>query len=191
MRIASPSRLMTMARTDKEARLTDFIGEAFASCSEDPTREICVTLFVRNADSPTARTLHAAWSEIPIKGARLLLLTGDTNSEDPAAPSILDIPGVDCRVLADPAFGPAHEQLTIGPAHVWIGDCLRRDPTKCDAFEIYHPNKPEIAVFALASFGKLWARGRPLKLSSADRLAPEIIAAQSDDPNALPRNPRH
>jgi hypothetical protein len=180
-----------MSRTDKEARLKDFIGEAIASRGEDPAREICLTLFVRNPDSPAARALYAAWSEGSAETARCLILMGETNADEPAAPSVLDIPAAEFRILADPGFAPAHEQLTIGPAHVWIGDCLRRDPAKCDAFELYHPNDPKISVFAIASFDKLWARGRALKLPKAERLSPEVIAAQSDDPNALPRTPRH
>lgn len=179
-----------MSRTDKEARLKNFIGEVIASRGENPTGTMCVTLFVRSPDSPVARALLAALSETPSHNVRCLILIGDTNAEDAAAPSVLDIAGAEFRVLADPGFGPAHEQLTIGPTHVWIGDCLRRDPTKRDAFEIYHPNDSAISVFAIASFNKLWARGRELRLPRPD-ISPEIIAAQTDDPNALPRNPRH
>jgi hypothetical protein len=178
-------------RTDKEARLKDFICEAFAARSEDPVREICLTLFIRNPDSPVARALHAAWTEGLIEGARILLVVSETTVEEPTAQSILDIPGVDCRVLSDRSFGPAHEQLTVGHARVWIGDCLRRDPTKRDAFEMYHGNDATSCVFALASFEKLWSRARPQKLPHTAGLSPEIIAAQSDDPAALPLIPRH
>jgi hypothetical protein len=191
MRIASPSRPMMMSRTDKEARLKDFIAEAFAARGEHPVRELCLTLFVRNPDSPVARALHAAWMEGLIESGRILLIVGETTVEEPAAQSILDIPGLECRVLADRRFGPAHEQLTVGHARVWIGDCLRRDPTKRDAFEIYHGHDSTNCVFALASFEKLWSRAKPRKLPRAAGLLPEIIAAQSDDPSALPRNPRH
>lgn len=191
MRIASPSRTVMMSRTDKEARLKDFICEAFTARREDPAREICLTLFIRNPESPVARALHAAWTEGTIEGARILLVLGETTVEEPAAQSLIDIPGIDCRVLSDRRFGPAHEQLTVGHTRVWIGDCLRRDPAKRDAFEIYHGNDPTNCVFALASFEKLWARARPRKLPHTAGLSPEIIAAQSDDPAALPRNPPH
>jgi hypothetical protein len=191
MRIASPSRLMMVARTDKEARLKDFIGEGLAPHAEDPARDNDVTLFVRNPDSPVARGLYAAWSEGHAENARIRILICDTNCEEPAAASLLDIAGAEIRVLADPSFGPAHEQLVVARGHVWIGDCLRRDPTKRDAFELYHPNDVEKRVFASASFEKLWVRGRPLKLLKSESVSPEIIAAQSDDQNALPRNHRH
>lgn len=191
MRIASPSRLMMVARTDKEARLKDFIGEGLAPPDEDPARDIYLTLFVRNPDSPVARGLYGAWTEGRAENARIRVLICDTNSEEPATASLLDIAGAEFRVLADPSFGPAHEQLVVGRNHVWIGDCLRRDPTKRDAFELYHPNDPKNGVFASASFEKLWERGRPLKLLKSESVSPEIIAAQSDDQNVSPRNHRH
>lgn len=191
MRIASPSRLLTMSRTDKEARLKNFIGEAIASRAANPNIEICVTLFVRSPDSPVARALHAAWAEGLAENARCLVLIGDTNSDEPAAASVLDIAGAEFRVLADPNFAPAHEQLTIGATHVWIGDCLRRDPTKRDAFEAFHSNESSVSVFAIASFDKLWTRGRPIRSSRSEPLPPEVIAAQADDQYVLPLNPRH
>lgn len=190
MRIASPSRLMMVARTDKEARLKDFIGDGLAPREEGPADHKCLTVFVRNPDSPVARALCAAWSEGRIDDTRIRILICDTNAEEPTATSVLDIPHAEFRVLADHSFGPAHEQLVVRQSRVWIGDCLRRDPTKRDAFEIYHADDAAIGVFASASFEKLWVRGRPLK-PLASSVAPEIIAVQSADQDGLPRNPRH
>ncbi len=181
---------MMVARTDKEARLKDFIGEALASPGEDPARDIYLTLFVRNPDSPVARSLYAAWTEGLAEKARIRILICDTNSEEPATASLLDIAGAEFRVLADPSFGPAHEQLVVGRSHVWIGDCLRRDPTKRDAFELYHPNNLKNGVFASASVVQWRKHCRPLKLAKSESVSPEIIAAQSDQ-DVLPRSPRH
>ncbi|WP_045837421.1 hypothetical protein [Hyphomicrobium sp. 99] len=191
MRIASPSRLMMVARTDKEARLKDFVVDGLASHDEGPADTKCLTVFVRNPDSPVARALCAAWSEGRIDDTRIKILICDTNSEEPAAAALFDIANAEFRVLADPSFSSAHEQLVVGEKSVWIGDCLRRDPTKRDAFELYHPNETATAVFATASFEKLWVRGRPLKPLAVQTVAPEIIAVQSGEQDALPRNPRH
>jgi hypothetical protein len=32
-----------------------------------------------------------------------------------------------------PRLVEAHEQLVLGPETCWIGDCMQRDPAKCDA----------------------------------------------------------
>ena len=107
------------------------------------------------------------------------------------AVSLLDISCGEFRVLGDPRFGAAHEQLVVG-THVWTGDCLRRDPNKRDAFEVYHSGDATIRLYAAASFEKLWAAARPIKPVRSGAVAPEIIAAgQTDEAEGLPRNHHH
>jgi hypothetical protein len=182
---------MMVSGTDKETRLKEFVGEAFSARGEGPAQKLCVTLFVRNADSPAARALYAAWSEGLIDGAQILVALGEANVEDPAAPSVFDIRGAHFRVISDARFGAAHEQMTIGHSRVWLGDCLRRDPAKRDAFELYHGNDTTSCVFAIASFEKIWSRAKPQNVQGAESLSPEIIAARADEANALVPDPRH
>ncbi|PPC87349.1 MAG: hypothetical protein CTY39_02870, partial [Hyphomicrobium sp.] len=74
------------------------------------------------------------------------------------------------------------EQLVIGDAHVWIGDCMRRDPAKRDAFEIYHLNVTTATNNTSASFAKLWSSAKPLKRSVTRAIAPaSIVASQATD----------
>jgi hypothetical protein len=193
MRIASPSRPVVMTRTDKEGRLKDFFSEGLALRAEDPARDDSVTAFLRNPDSPAARALCAVYFDGRAEGARIRILICDTHADDPMATSVLDISGAEFRVFAEPRFAAAHEQLVIGANRVWIGDCLRRDPTKRDAFELYHANDAAARLFAAVSFERLWARGRPIKPARAESVSPEIIAAghEAGAQGALPRNPRH
>lgn len=182
MRISSPSRLMTMSRTDKEARLKDFIVESLTALAEGPGGSGTVTMMVRGTDSPTARALGAALSEVPLATLDVLdikVIIADTRVEDAASPSLRDIAGIEFRLLSDPRFGASHEQLVVGRTHVWIGDCLRRDPNKRDAFELYHKADPIARKCATVSFEKLWARAKPLMSMKSAELAPEIIAAEN------------
>lgn len=191
MRTASPSRLMMMARMDKEARLKTFLTEGLTRRAEDVSCAEALTILVRNPDSPVARALAATLADAR-QNLSIKILIGDTNSEEPASAALLDLDHAEYRVLADPRFAAAHEQLVIGTSHVWIGDCLRRDPNKRDAFELYHTADRIIHRFATASFEKLWAFGRPVKPIRTEAIAPEIIAAgQTDRPAALSRTPRH
>ena len=190
MRIASPPLLMMATRTDKEARLKDFITEGLARLPEALAAADPVTIVVRNPDSPAARAAYAALSERHV-GSGVKVIFGETNSDDPMAASLLDIICGEFRVLGDPRFGAAHEQLVVG-SHVWTGDCLRRDPNKRDAFEVYYSDDAAVRLYAAGSFEKLWAAARTVKPVRADAVAPEIIAAgQTDGPGAMPRNPRH
>ena len=56
-----------------------------------------------------------------------------------------------------PRLIEAHEQLVLGPETCWIGDCMRRDPAKCDAFENFIEDCGEASGCAIVSFERLWA----------------------------------
>jgi hypothetical protein len=66
-----------------------------------------------------------------------------------AEPAALDY---EVRWARDPRLIEAHEQLVLGAQTCWIGDSMRRDPTKCDAFESYVEGCGEAAGCALVSF---------------------------------------
>lgn len=179
MRISTPSRLMTMSRTDKETRLKDFIAESLMVLAEGTDVPGAVTMIARNAESPAARALYAALLETA-STADVRLIIADARMEQ-ASPSIRDISGIECRLLADPRFGASHEQLVVGRTHVWIGDCLRRDPNKRDAFELYHKADLVARKCATVSFERLWARANPLASAKNPEIAPEIFAAGQPD----------
>lgn len=179
MRISTPSRLMTMSRTDKETRLKDFIAESLTVLAEGTDVPGAVTMIARNAESPAARALYAALLETA-STADVRLIIADARMEQ-ASPSIRDISGIECRLLADPRFGASHEQLVVGRTHVWIGDCLRRDPNKRDAFELYHKADLVARKCATVSFERLWARATPLVSAKNPEIAPEIFAAGQPD----------
>ena len=66
------------------------------------------------------------------------------------------------RWARHPRLIEAHEQLVLGPQTCWIGDCMRRDPMKCDAFESYVEGCGEAAGCALVSLERLWIACEPL-----------------------------
>ena len=81
------------------------------------------------------------------------------------------------RMLTDLRFASAHEQLVLGQGRVWIGDCMRRDPAKRDAFEMYHDNHVSTAAHATASFSKLWDKSVSLTRIVATTVATDLILA--------------
>src|SRR5262249_61455436 len=66
------------------------------------------------------------------------------------------------RGARHPRLIEAHEQLVLGPSTCWIGDAMRRDPAKCDAFENYVEGCGEAAGCASVSFERLWFASAPL-----------------------------
>jgi len=52
---------------------------------------------------------------------------------------------------------------------VWIGDIMRREPAKRDAFENYVDNCEKTANWAKVAFQRLWAISKPLPVLAPAR----------------------
>ena len=181
MRLATPPHLVIASREEKEAKLSAFITDDIAAGAAHG-----YTLLARAPDSPVARALAAASADlkqanIPV---RVILFEIDSVSEEHATSSLLDCEACEFRVLNDSRFAAAHEQLTLSGDRVWLGDCMRRDPAKRDAFEVYHVTDSKAATHAAASFAKLWASAKPLKRVMAATVAPQVILAGQAANNA-------
>lgn len=179
MRLDTPSRFMTDSRTEKESKLTSFVSDGLVDSESDRL----ITLVARGTDSPVAAALAAVLLNAKsqtIATVRVVLFDIDSVVEDHAVSSILDIAGAEFRVLPDSRFAAAHEQLVIGSSRAWLGDCMRRDPSKRDAFEIFHDHNATAIAHATGSFTKLWASAKPLKRSVNRTMAPQaLVAGQS------------
>lgn len=183
MRLPSPPRIVVVSREDKEAKLKSYIVAALAAHRDGTSmlRGDALTLVARAPDSPVAQAVLACTSEIAAAGVALRVVFFETEpmSEDVVQASLLDVSGIELRMLTDVRFASAHEQLVLGSEQVWIGDCMRRDPMKRDAFEMYHEANAVIAAHAAASFTKLWAKSTPLcRVLPASVSANVILAGQ-------------
>lgn len=178
MRLPSPPRIPALTREDKEAKLKDFISDALAaggkSAAAQKSGTQSISLVARAVDSPVATALLAMAADIAAAGIaiRVILFETETLSEDSVQPSLLDVGAIEVRVLNDQRFASAHEQLSLGNGHTWIGDCMRRDPSKRDAFEMYHVGLPAISAHADTSFAKLWQ-----KSAVVSRVLPAAVPA--------------
>ncbi len=65
--------------------------------------------------------------------------------------------------MRDPRLLAAHEQLVLAPDRAWIGDCMRREPTKRDTYERFAANAPDVAALATRSFERLWRAAVPMR----------------------------
>ncbi len=175
MRFDTPSRLVMTCRSEKESKLAAFVLAGLTATDAPGV----VTLVARGTDSPVASALVAALAQAGHGNVkvRIVLFDIDTIVEDHAAATILDVAGADIRVLPDSRFAAAHEQLVLGNARVWLGDCMRRDPAKRDAFAVFHDANVPAAQHAAQSFAKLWAVAKPLKRSVRRTMAPQALIA--------------
>lgn len=162
MRLAASTCDVLSNREEKVSRLQSFISESLLS---DGQKGCGLRLIAKSIDSPVAVALTAALRDVavPKVALRVVLLETDGLTEASAAATLLDMRNADVRILQDVRFAAAHEQLTTGSARLWIGDCMRRDPAKRDAFELFHGSNAAAASHAEQSFDKLWSKAEPVK----------------------------
>ena len=180
MRLATSPRLQTIGREEREAKLREFVATALvvrrASGDSVPAN---ITLLARAPDSPVARVIASMAAELAAANISLtaVLLDLDAFTEEPGRPSILDMSNADVRVLADPRFTSAHEQMVLSANIMWLGDCMRRDPAKRDAFELFHHDNLEATSHAAISFNRLWATAQAV--NRIRPLAPPMMVTGS------------
>lgn len=172
MRSQPTARFHVVKKHEKEGRLTEFIREQIASPGNGPSREFL--LVARSPRSPALRALRALAGELSREaiGVRAVLLEAaeaELSSEAPLG---------EIRLLGEVRALEAHEQLVLGPATAWIGDCMRREPNERDAFEAYATACPLTANWAQRSFQALWRRATPVCIvhAGAERVAAELAA---------------
>ncbi len=142
---------------DKEDKLKTFIAEhavSLAQASRPTIAQDEILFIARSRQSPVARAVAAlvGGGQIaqPIRAIFALKSPADTASgDDEFATRML---AHDLRLL------DAHEQLVIGSRTSWIGDCMRRDPNKRDAYECFAADCGVTAGWARTSFERLWAQ---------------------------------
>jgi hypothetical protein len=188
MSLRPPLRVSVTRHEDKEQKLKAFLAHHVARLqhSADAAPVSHLLLIARSLESPVIKAIGALSEEIAAAGlgARLILAHVDREPlPEDWGRSIAFTHEI--RWARHPRLVEAHEQLVLGPDTCWIGDCMRRDPAKCDAYESYVEGCGEAAGCAAVSFERLWAASQPLVKRTA-RLAgagqtgqPPVVEAAS------------
>jgi hypothetical protein len=153
-------------REQKERGLRQFVESFLAGVEAGPAAGdagACL-LLARSPDSPVARVVgefaRAKRLQLPIRVIFTTIETADPSST--AGIPALPLFTADVRLVRDPRLLDAHEQLVLGSRTSWIGDCMRRDPLKRDAYEAYSPDGRGKALRAIASFERMWRVATPV-----------------------------
>lgn len=177
MRLAPNARPNVMAREEKEARLRAYIAHHAESHRASGVAPGITTyrLLALSAESPVAVVVNGLMADLSAAGIRveavLLRRSGTAKLE-----------GADCRFVTDVRLLDAHEQLVLDRATAWIGDCMRRDPLKRDAYELYS-DSPVAAGHAARSFSQIWRAAGPTgTLASSERKWTGLRQATLFDP---------
>ncbi len=157
-------RFDAVRKENKGEKLETFIRQ----CVEDERaagRDLVCRAVARDANSPLVKALLAAARDSGSCAPRIdILFTGGALDESRACPVALPSLKSACRVSRDPRLRDAHEMLLIGGAAVWMGECMRREPLKCDSYELYSRSCAETAARFRLFFDRLWrASAEPRK----------------------------
>ena len=171
MRFSPPLRMSVIKRGEKEQKLGAFVGNHFARRAEsDPAAPHEILVVARSIESPVAKALagHAAQIAAGRRPVRMILARADRNSTS-VGWSLGDVSQVECEIrwASNPRLLEAHEQLVLAADICWIGDAMRRDPAKCDAYETFVEGNIEVASATRISFERLWA--------VSQRLLPSVL----------------
>jgi hypothetical protein len=157
---------------------------------ERPTAmERHVTLLARSPQSPVARALLETGSEIAALGVTLQVVFARVEPSESLS-AWLDL--VDAltppahlalRWAQHPSLIDAHEQLVLGTALSWAGDCMRREPEKRDAYEQYDTFDATAAALAQASFSYFWSKST--RLPSRRNAVPSVLSMPESVHGAL------
>jgi len=199
MRLRAAPCMVIVKREEKESKLKEFISgvldQLLASGTmsrAEITAGWCV--IARSAESPVLKALAAIATESGALNVRVLVAL----MEPPV--DLLDVIASNHRHLSDPRHLNAHEQLILGPVSSWIGDCMRREPAKRDAYEQFAPDCALTAKWAATSFDRMWASAKatsprepaPVReLSPVEAAVAAAVGQTSDVPVTTTVSTRH
>lgn len=153
------ARANSLVKDEKEARLKAFITRHLEARrdSDAPVPQITYRLLALSAESPASRALDALSPELEAAGVTIeAVFVRHTKTE--AKPALKR---AECRFATDIRLLDAHEQLVLDDTTAWIGDCMRRDPLRRDAYELFCDRCAMTAGNASRSFAHIWRAAGP------------------------------
>jgi hypothetical protein len=154
-----PVRASISRHGEKEQRLRQFVLQHIGTGRE---RSHQLMVVARSRESPVVKAIVGLDQMIAVAGGSVRLILAQVEDEGQCQAGAMGCPH-EIRWARHPRLIEAHEQLVLGPQTCWIGDCMRRDPSKCDAFESYVEDCGEAAGCAAVSFERLWFASTPLR----------------------------
>jgi len=178
MRPKNPPFKPFETREERENSLRDFVR---ASLDETVNGRVdAIVLLARSPSSPVVAALLAVSAELAERrvGVAIVLAGGTAAAENETWNLTFSADLVhEIRLTSNPRVLDGHEQLIVGDRSVWYGDCMRRDPSKRDAFSLTLENNPEVARAGRFAFRALWQRAQSIYRNTA---LSSVVVASSD-----------
>ncbi len=185
------NQVNVVKRQQKEEMITDFITDFIASLTAPPSEQsknlavahgselttpISVLCLARSPASPVAKALAGMNDTLIAAGISVRVIFSQLcQGADSMAWMQFDDDSEfsrSIRLVTRTELHDAHELLVLDAQTSWIGDCLRREPTKNDAYETYARRCAASAGSAATSFERVWQICKPVHIrqgSDAER----------------------
>lgn len=174
MRLRPPLRVNVTRHEEKEQKLQEFLSLHLTAQPHggEAHRSTHLLLVARSLESPVVRALASLTQEVAAAARAVRIILAHIDRDLPPDDWGRSVTFThEIRWARHPRLIEAHEQLVIDPETCWIGDCMRRDPTKCDAYESFVEGCGEAAGCAAVSFERLWLTCQPLVSRAAGGIA--------------------
>jgi len=181
MPLRPPLRVAVSRHAEKEQSLKQFLLRHIAGQPGD------LQVVARSLESPLIKAITALGEDIAAAGSSVRLILAQLDGAGDPQAWARSVPFAhEIRWAKHPRLIEAHEQLVIGPETCWIGDCMRRDPAKCDAYESFIEGCGEAAGCAAVSFERLWLASEEVAMGArrAGYLALGAPPGRPDGPQA-------
>ncbi len=167
MHLKPPTDIKVVKKEEKEAFLRAFIIADLENLTATKTHNNpTYSVIVRSTQSPVFKALSSLKTQIDQAGVtvKMIISTIDDSFQDhppqeQTAGAEIDSPNT--RLVSDHRLFDAHEQLVLSENRVWIGDIMRREPAKRDAYENYNENCETSTIWAKRAFDRLWEVSKP------------------------------
>jgi hypothetical protein len=173
MPVRPPPRASVSRHAEKEQNLKQFLLRHIASAPVAGAGQLFdLQIVARSLDSPLIKAITALGEEIAAAGLSVRLILAQLDRALNPQVWAREVPfALEIRWAKHPRLIEAHEQLVLGPETCWIGDCMRRDPAKCDAYESFVEGCGEAAGCAAVSFERLWLASQAVAGAARDTAA--------------------
>ena len=157
MRLRPPLRVAVSRHEEKEQNLREFLLRHITGPRSASGHACDLLIVARSLESPLIKAVTSIGEDIAAAGLSVRVILAQLDCEPSPQVWASGVPFAhEIRWAKRPRLIEAHEQLVIGPETCWIGDCMRRDPAKCDAYESFIEGCGEAAGCAAVSFERLW-----------------------------------
>ena len=176
MQTKTPPPLPSVVKhEDKMETLRSFILAALLAPGSGDGGGV-LSVVARSVESPVARALVAVGSELVNRGVTVRAIFSQLEPEKTPAGWSVAGPEIcfqrDLRWAKNQRLGDAHEQLVLNDTVSWTGDCMRRDPSRRDAYEHFVTSDERTTRTLRLSFERLWEASLPLAIRTATRKHP-------------------